>query len=51
VRLRVWGKPDRFQMLGNLGIKDGVFRLQGLSDEFRSTQAQVTVSQDKLAID
>jgi hypothetical protein len=51
VRLRVSGKPDRFQMLGNLGIKDGVFRLQGLSDEFRSTQAQVTVSQDKLAID
>lgn len=51
LRLRVSGHPDRFQMLGNIGMRDGVFRLTGLTDEFRSTQAQVTVSQDKLAID
>jgi translocation and assembly module TamB len=51
LRLRVSGHPDRFQMLGNINVKDGVFRITGLSDEFRSTQAQLTVSQDKIAID
>lgn len=51
VGLRMSGHPSRFELLGNVTLDDGIFRLQGLSDDFRSVQAQISVGQDRLNID
>lgn len=51
VGLRMSGRPEQFELLGNVTLEDGAFRLTGLTDEFRAVQAQVSVSQDKLNVD
>ena len=51
VGLRLSGPPKRYELLGNISVEDGTFRLTGLSDEFRQVQAQVSVSHDKFTVD
>jgi translocation and assembly module TamB len=49
--LRLSGKPANYELLGNVSIDDGVFRLTGLRDEFRNAQVQLSVSQERIGID
>lgn len=49
--VRVSGKPPAFDLLGNVILEDGVFRLKGLKDEFRSAQVQLSLSQDRINVD
>lgn len=49
--LRLSGHPSRYELIGNVTLDDGAFRLTGLTDEFRAVQAQISVSQDRLNLD
>lgn len=49
--IRVSGSPQKYDLLGNISLEDGIFRLKSLPDEFRSTQAQLTLSQDRINVD
>jgi len=51
VGARVGGRLDAPQLLGNVALSDGVLRLAGLGDEMRGVKAQLTVSQDRIAVD
>jgi len=48
--LRLSGRPRNFNLLGNITLEDGIFRLAGLSDEFRGAQVQLSVSQDRVDV-
>ncbi len=48
---RLSGRPEKYSLLGNVIIEDSVFRLMGLESEFRSANAQLTISQDKINVD
>lgn len=49
--IRVSGVPEKYDLLGNISLEDGTFRIKSIQDEFRSAQAQLTLSQDKLNVD
>lgn len=51
VGLRISGPADKYQMIGNLHLENGSFRLAGLYDEFRSTNVQLTISHDRINVD
>jgi autotransporter translocation and assembly factor TamB len=49
--IRVSGSPSDFGLLGNVTLEDGTFRISGLSDEFKATTAQFSLSQDRINVD
>jgi translocation and assembly module TamB len=49
--IRWTGKPDELQMLGNISLEDGAFRLTGIADDFKAVQVQMSLIQDKINID
>ncbi len=49
--LRISGPPAKYQLLGNLALQGGTFRLSGFLDEFRGVEARLSLSQDKINID
>ena len=51
VGLRMSGHPSRYQLLGNVALEGGSFRLSGFVDEFRAVEARLSVSQDRINID
>ncbi|MBY0371264.1 translocation/assembly module TamB [bacterium] len=51
VGLRVSGPPSSYQLLGNLALEGGAFRLSGFSDEFRAVEARLSFSQDRINVD
>ncbi len=51
VGLRMSGPPSKYQLLGNVALEGGSFRLSGFMDEFRAVEARLSVSQDRINID
>ena len=51
VGLRVSGPPSNYQLLGNVALEGGAFRLTGFSDEFRAVEARLSFSQDRINVD
>jgi translocation and assembly module TamB len=51
VGLRLSGQPPNFSLLGNMTLEEGTFRITGLSDEFKNTQVQLSLSQDRINVD
>lgn len=48
---RLSGTPAKFELLGNVTLEDGSFRLTGLQDEFRAVDTQLSISQERINID
>ncbi len=49
--LRMSGLPAKYQLLGNVNLENGTFRLSGFQDEFRSVDTRLSVSQDRINVD
>jgi translocation and assembly module TamB len=49
--LRLSGPPSRYQLLGNVALESGTFRLTGFTDEFRNVDARLSLSQDRINVD
>ncbi len=49
--LRMSGHPSRYQLLGNVALESGTFRLLGFQDEFRAVEARLSASQDRINVD
>lgn len=49
--LRFSGAPEKFELLGNVTLQDGTFRITGLQDDFRNAQVQLSASHDRVNID
>ncbi len=49
--IRVSGTPRNFNLLGNISLEDGTFRMTGINDEFKSAQMQLSLSQDRINVD
>ncbi|NBY20089.1 hypothetical protein EBQ74_07565 [bacterium] len=49
--IRVSGKLPNFEMLGNLSVDDGAFKIKNLSEDFRNVRSQFSLTQDSLRID
>ena len=49
--LRVSGNLPKFDMLGNIAIEDGSFRIRNLAEDFRNVRTQMSLTQDNINID
>jgi|GEM_PF-1625454 len=49
--LRFSGQMPNFDLLGNVMIQDGNFRIQNLAEDFKSVKAQMSLTQDAMTID
>jgi TamB, inner membrane protein subunit of TAM complex len=49
--VRFSGNLPKFEMLGNLTLEDGSFRIQNLAEDFRNVRAQISITEEKLNID
>ncbi len=49
--IRLSGTLPKFEMLGNVGIEDGTFRIQNLAEDFRNVRAQLGLTQEKITIE
>ncbi len=49
--VRISGSLPKFDLLGNVSIEDGSFRIKNLAEDFRNVRSQFSVTQDKISID
>jgi len=46
--MRIDGSTDRFSMLGNVRVDEGLFRLMGMNDEFKASHIQLGLTHDRI---
>ncbi len=51
VGLRVGGTSVLPNLLGNVSLEEGTFRIKGMEDDFRSAQIRLTVSRERVNVD
>jgi len=49
--MRVSGNLPDFDLLGNVALEEGSFRIQNLAEDFRNVRGQFSVTQDRISID
>ena len=51
LKIEASGIPKNYNLFGSASLKDGVFRITGMEDEFRSVSAQLSVNPEKVVFE